>query len=67
MCFYATICVFMQNKKPDSFESGSLVSLASNHYLSFAYGHNIPDSYKVLFIRFFTKIICTKCKHNFIF
>ena len=41
MCFYATICVFMQNKKPDSFESGSLVSLASNHYLSFAYGHTI--------------------------
>jgi hypothetical protein len=66
-CFYAAICVFMQTKKPDSFESGLLrIHCLRNHYLSFAYGHNIPDSHKILFIRFFTEIICTKCKHNFI-
>jgi hypothetical protein len=32
---------------------------------SLFFGHTFPDSHKILFIRFFTKIICTKkCHHN---
>jgi hypothetical protein len=58
----------MQTKKPDSFESGYDVNLQkfiNGLYLQF--GHSIPDSYKVLFIRFFTVIICSKCSHHFFF
>ena len=60
---YVFLC---KNKKPDSNESGCPMSNLQNHYLSFTDGHNFPDSYKVLFIRFFTEIICTKCHHYFI-